>query len=283
MRNLSIRKVVMLLVLAIMFASCSKVPAGYKGIKVYLLGGEKGVDHKELGIGRYWIGINEELYLYPTFTQNYVWTADETEGSPNDESISFQTMEGLSVEADLGITYRVDPGKVSVLFQKFRRGIDEITDVFLRNMVRDAFNKRASRMKVEMVYGIGKAQLLDSVLVDIQRQVIDDGIIVDKVYAIGDFRLPESVRKALDKKIEATQRAEQRENELREAEAQAKKKIAKAKGEAESNRILTNSITPQLIQWEKLQIQKQYVTRWNGVEPTTKVSGASSGMLLNIK
>lgn len=58
---------------ALMFgtAGCSKVPAGEVGVKVYLLGTDKGVDHEVLGPGRYWIGINQDLYLFPIFTQNY--------------------------------------------------------------------------------------------------------------------------------------------------------------------------------------------------------------------
>ncbi|TON43446.1 transposase, partial [Vibrio parahaemolyticus] len=72
------------------------------------LGGDKGVQAEEVGVGRYWVGVNEELYSFPTFSQNYVWTASETEGSENDESISFQTIEGLAVNADVGITYRID-------------------------------------------------------------------------------------------------------------------------------------------------------------------------------
>ena len=47
-----------------------KVPAGNVGIKVYLLGGEKGVDAEQKGPGRYWIGWNEDLYLFPTYKQN---------------------------------------------------------------------------------------------------------------------------------------------------------------------------------------------------------------------
>jgi hypothetical protein len=55
-----------LLLAAMLMASvvgCSKVPAGNVGVKVYLLGTNKGVDHEVLGVGRYWIGFNEELYL----------------------------------------------------------------------------------------------------------------------------------------------------------------------------------------------------------------------------
>ena len=84
---------------------------------------------------------------------------------------------------------------------------------------------------------------------------------------------------ALNRKIEATQRAEQRENELREAEAEAKKKIAQAqgqakssvalaKGKAEANRLLNSSISTQLIQWEKLELEKKALEKWNGILPT---------------
>lgn len=127
--------------LVLLITGCSKVPSGNVGIKFYLLGGGKGVDTEELGPGRHWIGINEELYLFPTFTQNYTWA--RVKNSP-DESISFQTDQGLSVNADVGISYAVDPTKVSVLFQKYRKGIEEITDVYLRNMVRDALVQSAS-------------------------------------------------------------------------------------------------------------------------------------------
>ena len=70
----------------VLLQACTKVPAGYKGIRVYLLGNKKGVDIEELGVGRYYIGINQELYLFPTFTQNYVWTQSVDEGSPEDRN-----------------------------------------------------------------------------------------------------------------------------------------------------------------------------------------------------
>ena len=258
-------------VLALSFTACSKVPAGNVGVKVYLLGDSKGVDNEVLGVGRYWIGMNEELYLFPTFKQNYVWTQDKTEGSPNDESITFQTSEGLSVSADIGITYSVDPEKVQTIFQKYRKGIDEITDVFLRNKVRDTFNMIASNFDVESVYGKGKTELLEQVNEKVYNDLKEEGIIIERIYLIGELRLPDSVVTALNAKVESTQRAQQRENELREAEAQAKKQIAEAEGEAEStlvkaraqaesNRLLNASLTSNLIEYEK-------VKKWDGVLP----------------
>lgn len=251
--------------------ACSKVEAGNVGVKVHLLGSDKGVDSEELGPGRYFIGFNEDLYIFPTFAQTATWTKNPTEGSPADESITFQTKEGLSVGADVGITYAVNPAKVNILFQKYRRGLDEITAKYLRNMVRDAFVAASSTKPVESVYGTGKSALLKEVEAMVRSQVEPIGLNVERIYLVGDLRLPKSVTDALSRKVEATQRAEQRENELREAQAQAAKMVAEAKGKADSklleaeaqakaNRVLSESLTPRLVQYKAL-------SQWDGVLP----------------
>jgi len=258
-------------------SACSKVPAGNVGVKVYLLGGTKGVDHEVLGVGRYWIGINEELYLFPTFTQNYVWAASKDEGSKDNESITFQTKEGMDVNTDIGISYHIDPAKVGDVFQKYRKGVDEITDIFLRNMVRDALIQVGAKNPVESVYGEGKTALINEAQDIVKNQVKDIGIVVEKIYLVGSMRLPAQVVAALNSKITATQQAQQRENELRMSEAEAKKKIAiadgdaqstllRAKAQAEANKLLSNSITPTLVQYESIQ-------KWDGKLP--QVGGAT--------
>ena len=197
----------MFFILAIFFIaivqSCTKVPAGYVGIRVYLLGTDKGIDYEEVEIGRYHIGINQELYLFPTFTQNYTWTLPSKENDNIDESITFQTIEGMSVNADIGISYRINPDSIDVIFQKYRRGVDEITDVFLRNMVRDAFVIQASTKNIETIYGIGKNQLILEVDSVVRSQVESLGIIIEKIYYIGELRLPANVIEALNNKITA--------------------------------------------------------------------------------
>lgn len=210
--------------------ACSKVPAGNVGVKVYLLGGAKGVDTEELTPGRYWIGVNEDLYLFPTFTQNYTWEKNDKA----DESISFQTAEGMTVDADVGISYNIEPTKVPLVFQKYRKGVEEITDIYLRNMVRDALVTAASDKPIENVYGKGKAELMHQVEEIVRAQVSGLGIRIERIYWIGSVRLPDNVIKALNLKIQATQIAQQRENEVLTAQAQAQIEVAKAEGDSKS-------------------------------------------------
>ena len=271
-------KILIISILALATA-CSKVPAGYVGIKVNLLGGEKGVESQEVGVGRYWIGWNEELYLFPTFTQNYTWE--------NKDRISFQTIEGLSVSSSIGISYSIDRTKVTTLFQKYRKGIDEITDLYLRNIIRDAFVLCASTRTVETVYGSGKSILIKEVQEMVSNQVKEIGINVEKIYFVGELILPETVLKALNSKIEATQRAQQRENEVAEATAQANKDVAIAEGklkvaelEAKSIKAKSLSLNENALKLRELENQQNYIEKWNGVLPQT-VLGDKTIMMLN--
>jgi regulator of protease activity HflC (stomatin/prohibitin superfamily) len=283
---MNFKRIVIALLAATTLVACDKVPAGNVGVKVFLLGGDKGVDSEELGVGRYWIGWNEELYLFPTFMQNYVWTADSRVGSETDESISFQTADGNVANADIGISYSIDPTRVTDIFQKYRRGVDEITDTFLRNMVSDSLVKRSSDKNIEYVYGAGKASLIESVLKDVQDQVGPLGINVDKVYWLGEIRLDGTIKESINAKNAATQKAQQRLNEVQQSKAEADKKIEEARGEAESllkiaeaqakaNKILAASLTQEFVQY-------QAITRWDGVLPTTMIPGQTTPFI-NVK
>lgn len=266
-------RLVLAAALVLSIAACSKVPAGNVGIKAYLLGGDKGVDTEELGPGRYWIGINEELYLFPTFTQNYTWTQACINGDCENEELGFQTSEGLAVTADVGISYHIDPNKAALIFQKYRRGVDEITDLYLRNMVRDSLVKNASMMRVEDVYGTGKTKLIEAVQKDVSTQTTALGIVIEKVYWIGELRLPPTVTNAINAKITATQMTQQRQNEVAQAKAEADKKVEAARGAAESVTLLAKAQADALdIKGSALArnpkvIELQAIEKWDGKLP----------------
>ena len=272
------KKLILGLLAVLLLASCSKVPAGHVGVKYYLLGTDKGVDSEELKPGRYYIGWNEELYLFPTFRQNKTWTSDEREGSYGDDDFNFQSKKGLKLSASVGLEYHVPAENVSGIFQKYKRGLDEITDKVLRNSVRDAFNKASSTRSAEQMYGEGKVAFLTEVDSIARSEAVSRGIEIDDIFLIGNIVIPETVTNALNKKIEATQKAEQRENELRQAIAEAAKLVAEADGiaesrvigakaEAEANRVINKSLTPTLVKYETIK-------RWDGKLP--QVSGSST-------
>lgn len=274
------------------FLNLSKVEAGYVGVKVNLLGSNKGVDSEVLGVGRYWIGWNQELYKFPTFQQTAAWSkpSDPTAGA-----FQFQSKEGLSLSADVSMSYKIDPEKVHILFQTYRRGLDEITDVYLYNSVRDTMVQYASSRTAENLYGEGKAAFIADVTAAVREKMKPVGIDIDYIAIVGNVWLPAQVKQAIDAKVQAGQLAAQRETEVATAKAEAEKAVATAEGEARSrkaiadanayvvlqeakaqkqaNEMLAKSITPELIEYNKM-------LRWDGKMP--QVVGNNTP-LLNIK
>lgn len=275
-----LKSILILLLSIIIFVSCSKVPAGNVGIKFYLLGKDKGVSYDVLKPGRYWIGINKELFLFPTQNQTKIWTADIREGSKNDDDFNFQSKEGLKLSASVSIEYRVKPEDVPRIFETYKTGLLEVTNKVLRNSLRDAFNMASSTRTAERIYGEGKIGFMNSVDSIAKMEAIERGITIVDVFLIGNIIVPETITLALNAKMEATQKAQQRENELRQTEAEAKKVIAEAEGraiallavaeaEAKANRIISRSLTPSLIEYEKLK-------KWDGRVPMVTGSGAAT-------
>lgn len=245
------------------------ISPGYVGVVIDMMG-DNGVQSKELHVGMHWIAPWKTVYQFPIFEQNDTWEGEH-------EGFNFQTSEGMAVSADIGITYHLRPESIPLIFQRYRRGMDEITHVFIRNYIRDAINKSASKTKIEDLYS-GKECFFEDVEAHVKADLAPIGIELSRIYLIGRFHFPQNVIAALNSKIEAMQRAQQRENELREAEAEAKKQIAKAEGqarcsilqaeaEAKANLVLAKSVTSELIQWQSVQ-------KWDGKLPTV-TSGAT--------
>jgi regulator of protease activity HflC (stomatin/prohibitin superfamily) len=255
---------------------CSQVPAGYRGVIVNLYGSDKGVAELSVGVGRYYLGWNSELYLFPTFLQNYSWK--------DDQAITMQTSEGLSIHTDAGITYSIRPDNVVKVFSKYRLGIEEITNTFLHNMVRDAMNEVASRMTVEQIYGAEKEKFIKTVNSIVKEEAAMTGIEVEKIYLVGSFELPQTVINSINSKIQASQNAMKVENEVATARAEAQKTIveAEARGrqiminaesQSKANKILAESLTPEFVRY-------QAILRWNGQLP--RLTGSGGIPLINL-
>ena len=279
--TITLISVAVTLVVIMFFSGCGRIPPGYEGIIVDQWGSQRGVRDFTVKTGYFLYNpITKSVFKWPIFVQTAVWTRNPKEGSPNNEEITFNTKEGLVVRADISISYRIKGGASPFFYVKFRSAdLDAFTHGYLRNEARDAFNEIGCNFNAEDVYGPKKEELLKMVKERVNN-AIKAYAIIEQFGFIGSVRLPEPVVAALNAKITATQKAIQRENELREAKAEARKAIEKAKGEASANEILTKSLTPTLIEWQKLDLTKLAIKKWDGVRPLVE---GNSGLLLSLQ
>lgn len=79
--------------------------------------------------------------------------------------------------------------------------------------------------------------------------------------SITDFQFSADYSNAIEQKQVAQQRAQQAEYELQQAKVEAERQIAQAQGQAEAQKLLQQTLTPQLI-------QQQAIQKWDGRLPT---------------
>lgn len=261
-----------LLLVTVIFTSCTKIENGYTGLKVSLLGDEKG-SIEEVPPGYYLDTINKQHLAYPNFVQYAVWTEDSRESSKTDEALRFQSNEGLEIVADIGMDYSFsgEPGSVAKIYSKYRKTPQDIADIAIRQKVRDALTRYGSTYSADQIISEGKTELMEKVYKEV-RDYFAPEIIINGVYWIGAPRPPEQVLEALNAKVAAKQKAQQRENEVLEAKAEADKQIEAARGIAEYNKIVSASLTKELVEFEKIK-------KWDGHLPTVAGGDGTSTII----
>ena len=266
-------------------AGCSRVSPGYVGVKSTLAGSNRGM--QDVAVGPAWVYYNaftESILEYPTFVQTAVWTHNKEEGHPVNEEITFTTKDSLQVAADISIAYSLVADKVPAFYLKFRSDdLDTFTHGFLRNMSREKFDSAAGHYGVEQIMG-DNAPFLSEVKLALQSELDPIGVHIEQFGFIGAPRPPQAVIDSINAKVQATQLAMQKQNELMQAQADAAKRVAAAEGEAKSivalaeaqadaNRRLAASVSPTLVEYQKIQ-------KWDGKLP--QVSSGASGIMLSL-
>jgi len=270
----------------------TRVGAGYVGIEINLAGSQRGA--QEIPIRTGWVfysPLKSQIVEFPTFVQNVKWTADVNEGHPLNEEIVFNSKEGQEVRADVSLSYAIDSGKVPDFYVKYRTDdLERFTHGILKDIVRNSLNEMASTYTLEDIYGENKARFLTETRQRIQGQVEPVGVQIQQFGFIGKPRFTAAIEQAITQKTQAITDAERARNQLAvtqaemaktvaEAEGQARSAIERARGEAESNRLRQASITPQLLEWKRLENQRALIDRWNGELPRTVLSDKAGLMM----
>lgn len=256
----------------VLLSACTTIGPGHVGIVVDKIGGSKGVQDVTTKTGfTFYNPFSTSIFEYPTFVQSYVWTHDTKEGNDKNEEITVTTKDQMTVAMDVNIAYSLIVEKVPAFYIKFRSDdISQFTHGFLRSVTRDCFNEYAGKYGVEQLMG-DNAQFIKDARACTQRLVVKYGVNLEQLGIIGAPRPPQGVINAINAKVGATQLAMQKQNEIVQAEADAKKTIAKAEGDAQStltrakaqaeaNKILAQSLTAELVEYRK-------IDRWNGQLP----------------
>ena len=260
-----------MLAAVLMLTSCGyeRVDAGYEGIKVNLYGDGKGVDDVSLVTGAVWYNpITTAVDEYPTFVQ----TGDYP-------PFSINAKDGSSFTVDPTISLKIVDGKSPEVFKKYRKDdIKEVINTTLYNYVKNAFRIQLNNYTTDEL--VSKREEFERAIEDRLAKELNAECFQLEQMTSG-LQYPSSLVKAIDAKNAAVQEAQRAANEVLKIEAEARKKVAQAQGEAEAlrikgdaeaeyNRKIAASLSP-------LIVQQMMIDKWNGALPT--FTGGNGTML----
>lgn len=275
-----------ILVVICLIVCVEKVPTGYVGV-VYNMNG--GVDGEVLSQGWHLVSPTKKVTTYSIGLEQSYLTSEDKGDSPHDESFSIPTSDGKTVRVNLEFSYRFDEARVAQTFTTFKgKSGDKIKDSFIKPKIVAWTQEVSANYPVTDIFGDKRTEINAELDTYLRNKFDQYGIIIDTVN-FTDISVDDETAAAIQKKVTAQQELElanieaqtakvQAEKERQVAEINAEKQIIdanakaevmkiEAEAEAQANREIAASLTPQLV--DKIKYE-----RWNGELPT--VSGGSS-------
>ena len=290
MKKLMIKLSAVVMVVGVLFTtSCKQITPQEEGFKVSNSGDYRGIDSlpQLTGINWYMPGFSY-IVTVPTTMQHVVWSDSKTEGKNTDEAVTIICFGGSGFRVDVGLNYRVKPGKGSKLYLKYKIGdLDIITNTFLRNIVRGAMQDISGHITVDSMLNNlpGFEQVVRN---NLSKRFDSEGLIMEGFNVLSrPTPVDPALEKAINAKIIAKQESETAKQQLQISIANANKKVADARGdstsmvvraggEASANRLRQATLTPMLI-------QQQWIEAWKagGSQVPGVVAGQNSQFMLN--
>ena len=263
--------------------SLERIGPGYVGV-VY---STKGVEENVLTQGWHFLSPIKKVKQFPISQQQLVFSDDP--GDYNKEDHSDWSIDapadGGMVKINMTVNYNFDTDRVTELYTRFN-GMDgeEIVESRVQNSIVAYVKEVTPRFSVMDIYSDKKSEVNNALTDYLNEKLYDEyGINVQSALVI-DVELDEELQQKVMAKEQAKQDAEIAELEKQtavaeaevaktKAQAEADVEVIEAQAEADANRIISQSITPELIQMKEAEARLEH--GWVTVQGANTVVAAN--------
>jgi prohibitin 1 len=164
-------------------------------------------------------------------------------------NLDLPSKEGVNVNAEISILYRVDGRKATQIVETIGRNYEQI--VILPVFRASAADITAKFMAKDM--HTGNRLEIENAIRGQMMQVLDNrGFIIEAVL-LKSIKLPKGLSRAIEEKMEAEQEAQRMEFILLREKQEADRKLIEAEGIMKSNSVISQGLTPQVIQYKSIE------------------------------
>jgi regulator of protease activity HflC (stomatin/prohibitin superfamily) len=227
--------------IAAIFSAIAQVGAGEAGVQVLFGSVQDGV----LKSGLNFVNPLIDVVKMDVKTQAYTMSSIKDEGQQSgDDAISSLSMDGLTLKLDVTVWFRLNENDAPQVYRTI--GTDYVEKI-VRPAVRTAIRDVSVGYSATDIYSIKREDFVREITRNLENAFNGRGIILERVL-LRNVELPERVREAIDEKIASEQRAQQMVYVLQKEKQEAERKRVEAQGISDYNRIVSQSITDQVLQ-----------------------------------
>jgi regulator of protease activity HflC (stomatin/prohibitin superfamily) len=190
-----------------------------------------------------------KVVMFDIKTENYTMSAVLDEGTKQgDDAIRVLSADGLEVIIDLTVLYRVIPSEAPRILKEV--GID-YRGILVRPICRTGIRNNAVYYDAVALFSSKRDEFQDRIFKSIEANFKERGLFLEQLL-VRNITLPESVKAAIESKINAEQEAQKMTFVLQKERQEAERKRVEAQGIADYQKILSSGLSDKLLQYEMI-------------------------------
>lgn len=231
-------RVVILILATVVFSSCAVIRQGEVGVK-RKLGKLKSEPNYPGAV--FYNPFMTKVIKIPVRTSNIEITSN------------LPSKEGLNVSTVISILYNIDAQKAPEILEEIGVNYEK---VLITSVFRSAAADICSRFYAKDMHTAQRAVIEE----EIQKRMSDllkkRGFNIEAVL-LKNIQLPPGLARAVEQKLEAEQEAQRMEFVLQRERLEAKRKLVEAEGTRDAQKVLSEGLTQQVLQWQSIQAFKE--------------------------
>lgn len=223
------KKVIFITVFLLLFASCAIIRPGEVGVKQTL-----GTFSDKV--------VSQGTVTYNPFVSKVVKESTQTQNIKL--QLNLPSKEGLSVDSEISILYRLEEQKIPSILTNLGRDYESIITSVFRSASSDVCAKFFAKDMHSGMRATIEEEIKIKMNENLKKQA--DGIELIAVL-MKSIQLPAGLANSIERKLQAEQDAMRMEFVLQQAKLEAEQKIIQAQGESDAQKILSEGLTEEII------------------------------------
>lgn len=176
--------------------------------------------------------------------------------------LNLPSKEGLTIESEISILYHIEKNKVPEILEEIGLNFERIV---ILNVFRSAAADITAQYMAKDMHSGMRSEIENEIQKRMHESLLDRGFTIERVL-LKSIRLPEELSRAIERKLEAEQEAQQMEYVLDRERKEAERRKIEAEGTREAQKILAEGLVREIIELRSIEAFKELAK-----SPNTKI------------